>query len=297
MSSSVYKSTILCDSFKIGVTIVGGASDAVATESASFKPITLLDGAFLPANTVQQKVWRLQEGESPSLLSLLRNVADGISVGGQNSNDFLGKRLSDFGRRSFRFHQNSEEGTFDAAVDFLVPDVSGVYRIPFCMVRTNEAGVIVSFGQRKFIDFCVANVNLPGEKQAVLRQAGLAERLRHGPSITSTWRTGTESSLRGATLVIAFASWSGSQGRDWDGERKEPGGCAEFASAFRRAGIGTALFVKDPLRAWYLRGVGTSGHTFESVVSRMQEEIALVQPSKVVTLGSSMCETKRRSQP
>ena len=35
----------------------------------------------------------------------------------------------------------------------------------------------------------------------------------------------------------------------------------------------------------------------EALESKYQEEIALVQPSKVVTLGSSMCETKRRSQP
>lgn len=244
------------------------------TELATVTDITLLDGAFLPANSVQRKVWRLPPGEpSPSSLSLFRE--DDV----EHSNDYLGKNVSTL-HSCCQFHLCN--GAFDATFDFTVPSLSGVYRIPFRMLQSNAAGVIVAVGQQRWVDFCVANDVLPGDKQAVLRQAGLAERLRHAPSISRSWSPGTESSRYGATLVIAFSSWSGS--------RSHSSGppAYEFQNAFQRAGIHTALFVRDPLRAWYLRGIGASGHTFDSVVRRLESEIALIRPSKVITVGASM---------
>ena len=247
--------------------------------------MTLIDGAFLPANSVQQKVWRLDPDELyPSTLSLLR---EDVLCDASTHGEYLGKRLSDFADdRCFPFH-HTPDGTVEATCDFTVPALSGVYRIPFRMLRTDDAGLIVSFGRRRYIDFCVADIDLPGDKQAVLRQAALAERLRHGPCLTRSWSPADEAALRGGTLVIAFASWSGSREREADGPGMA-GGFAEFAGAFRRAGISHGLFVRDPLRAWYLRGIGDAGHSFESVVARLEEERARLRPARVITVGSSM---------
>lgn len=291
---------MLCGVFDDGVATCGGASDASELASCVFD-FTLLDGAFLPARSVQRKVWRLQPDElSPGSLSIMRDDIDdclrsdraavptastataAASTSAVESHDYLGKNLSDYADDSYRFHHNTD-GTFDATFEFTVPSLSGVYRVPFRMMRVNDAGVIITVGHRRWVDFCVADAELPGDKQAVLRQAGLAERLRHGPSIARTWRPGAEACLHGATLCIAFSSWSGSRGRTGAAF-----GFAEFELAFRRAGIRTALFVRDPLRAWYLRGIGTAGHTFESVVARLAEEIAISRPARVVTVGASM---------
>ena len=288
---------MLCGAFDDGVTTKGDATEL----AGSVCDFTLLDGAFLPARSVQRKVWRLQPDElSPSSLSIMRDDIDDClrldcpagsnastaaataSTSAVESHDYLGKKMSDYADDSYRFHHNTD-GTYDATFEFTVPALSGVYRVPFRMMRVNDAGVIISVGHRQWVDFCVADAELPGDKQAVLRQAGLAERLRHGPSIARTWRPGTEASLRDSTLCIAFSSWSGSRGRSGAAF-----GFAEFELAFCRAGIGTALFVRDPLRAWYLRGIDTAGHTFDSVVARLEEEIAIAQPARVVTVGASM---------
>lgn len=299
---------MLCGVFGEGAaTCDGGASDANDLSGAC-ADFTLLDGAFLPADSVQHKVWRLRPGElHPASLSLLRDDADdclrppcspgsgaaaacsalatttGASRGVSHEH-FLGRKLSSFADEdTYPFHDNGD-GTFDATFGFIVPSCSGVYRVPFRMVRRDDAGIVVAVGHRRWLDFCVANVEVPGDKQAVLRQAGLAKRLRHGPSIALSGGYGSEAaSLHGATLIIAFASWSGSRSR-----RGAAVGHAEFELAFRRAGIRTALFVRDPLRAWYLRGIGPAGHTFESVVSRLQEQIRAARPSRIVTVGSSM---------
>ena len=63
----------------------------------------------------------------------------------------------------------------------------------------------------------------------------------------------------------------------------------EFVRACRRAGVRRALFVRDVLRAWYLRGVGgDGGDSFAGVMAMLQDEIAALRPSRVVTIGSSM---------
>ena len=60
----------------------------------------------------------------------------------------------------------------------------------------------------------------------------------------------------------------------------------------RRAGVRRALFVRDVMRAWYLRGLGggdgDEGHTFEGAMALLRREIAAVRPRRVVTIGSSM---------
>ena len=100
-----------------------------------------IDGAFLPANSVQQKVWRLEPDELyPSTLSLLR---EDVLCDASTHGEYLGKRLSDFADdRCFPFH-HTPDGTVEATCDFTVPALSGVYRIPFRMLRTDDAGLIV----------------------------------------------------------------------------------------------------------------------------------------------------------
>ena len=128
---------MLRGAFDDGVATYGGASDATDLHGKA-TDFTLLDGAFLPANSVQRKVWRLQPDElSPGSWSLLRDDLDDClrldrparsSV--TTSGKYLGRHLSDFGRDTFQFHHNPDEpaGTFDATFEFTVPSLSGVYR-------------------------------------------------------------------------------------------------------------------------------------------------------------------------
>lgn len=236
--------------------------------------VTLPDGIFLPAGSRQRKVWRLEEPISVASLSLVR--------------EFQGVLLHH--DKTF-----NEDGTFDVAIEFEVPLLSASYRYHFRLVREREddehlgeqqtvGDRWIPVGDALWIDFCVAVPGDERDRQGVLQQAALAERQRHGPSMVRSWTHDEEHSL-GATLVIAFA------GADANiGGAGIAGGVPsfEFANAFRRAGVDRALFVRDALRSWYLRGIGDAGHDFESVVRVLEREIETVQPSRVITVGCSM---------
>lgn len=78
----------------------------------------------------------------------------------------------------------------------------------------------------------------------------------------------------------------------------------EFVRTCEKAGARYSLFVKDPLRCWYCRGLGDGGggssgdngggpstassYTFEEMVEVLREEIRSVKPDRVMTIGSSM---------
>ena len=105
----------------------------------------------------------------------------------------------------------------------------------------------------------------------------------------------------GETLVIAFG---GLQQKIGGGQG---GGVPpyEFVRACHKAGAKFALFVRDPTRSWYLRGVGgaaaADGHpgggssgrlvssaSFDEMLANIAAEVAHLQPARVVTIGSSM---------
>jgi pimeloyl-ACP methyl ester carboxylesterase len=79
-----------------------------------------------------------------------------------------------------------------------------------------------------------------------------------------------------STLLVSFCSLAES------GDRQH-----EFVGTARRAGVSHALFVADPLQAWFLRGHDCSD-PFASTLGIVRREIARLQPSKVVCIGASM---------
>jgi hypothetical protein len=107
-----------------------------------------------------------------------------------------------------------------------------------------------------------------------------------GDAIARSWSLPTVSAAtHGETLIIAFAGADAHLG----------GGAAggvpshEFVASCRRAGVGRAIFVRDVLRAWYTRGIGGAHERrFEGMVGALRHEIRALQPSRVVTIGSSM---------
>lgn len=136
--------------------------------------------------------------------------------------------------------------------------------------------------------------------RAVLRGSASRQRARLGSSLVRSWdmmanapsgrasasaAAATPSSAGGGTLVIAFAGADAALGGGINGGVPSH----EFVRACRKAGVRRALFVRDVLRAWYLRGVGgRGGDSFEGVMALLRDEIAAVRPSRVVTIGSSM---------
>ena len=135
-------------------------------------------------------------------------------------------------------------------------------------------------------EFCVvAHPDDLEEVRATLQQAALTQRVGLGAALSRSWRRGDILQCHGATLVIAFAGADALIG----GEPFAGGVPSfEFARAFREAGVGCALFVRDVLRSWYLRGIGDAGYTFQSVVDALRAEIDSVRPARLVTLGCSM---------
>ena len=117
-----------------------------------------------------------------------------------------------------------------------------------------------------------------------MREAADAQRARLGEPIK---RSG-DGDGDGGTLLIAFAGADAALG----GGIRGGGPGHEFVAACRRAGVRRALFVRDVMRAWYLRGLGggegDDGHTFEGAMALLRREIAAVRPRRVVTIGSSM---------
>ena len=150
--------------------------------------------------------------------------------------------------------------------------------------------------------------------RAALAAAAAAHRRRTGAAILRS-RGASGPPEAGGTLVIAFAGADSALGGGADG------GVAshQFVRACERAGVRHVLFVRDALRAWYLRGLGTDpwgeegldaqgsqasqgpGHRhqgehgcdepcddFSGLLALLGREIAAARPARVVTVGSSM---------
>jgi pimeloyl-ACP methyl ester carboxylesterase len=60
----------------------------------------------------------------------------------------------------------------------------------------------------------------------------------------------------------------------------------EYIGACERLGVKHALFVRDPLQAWFLRPDGGDG--FSAVLAMLSREVASLAPHRVLTIGSSM---------
>ena len=122
--------------------------------------------------------------------------------------------------------------------------------------------------------------------RAVMRDAAAAHRRRAGAALARSW---TPPLLRpatcGGTLVIAFAGADANLGGGIQGGVPSH----EFVASCRRAGVQHAIFVRDAMRAWYVRGLGGSGgSTFDGALELLRAEVAAVRPARLVTMGSSM---------
>ena len=134
--------------------------------------------------------------------------------------------------------------------------------------------------------------------RAVLRSSASRQRARLGNSLVRSWDITPSgnggATPHGGTLVIAFAGADAALGGGINGGVPSH----EFVRACRNAGVRRAIFVRDVLRAWYLRGVGGGGvgaggaeeaeDSFDGVMDLLRAEIAAVRPSRLVTIGSSM---------
>lgn len=128
-----------------------------------------------------------------------------------------------------------------------------------------------------------------GAVRHVLAAAAARQRARLGSSLVRSWDMSSGAAAAptaGGTLVIAFAGADAALGGGINGGVPSH----EFVRACRKAGVRRAIFVRDVLRAWYLRGVGGEhgGSRFEDVMAMLREEIATARPNRLVTIGSSM---------
>ena len=87
---------------------------------------------------------------------------------------------------------------------------------------------------------------------AALREAAAAQRQRAGAVIARSWRDRRH--RPGRDPRHAFAARMRRRGAAVHGAVPSH----EFVASCRRAGVRFGLFVRDPLRAWYLRGLGAS---------------------------------------
>lgn len=104
------------------------------------------------------------------------------------------------------------------------------------------------------------------------------------------------------TLVISFGGLNQGMGRAGDTHALDRAG-HEFVGTCKRLGA-HALFIRDPLQKWYLRGGGASAKgdlgggglsgvveatdAFDELLCILEAEIAAVQPRRIVTVGASM---------
>jgi pimeloyl-ACP methyl ester carboxylesterase len=122
----------------------------------------------------------------------------------------------------------------------------------------------------------------------VLQEEARILQARDAPMMRSYESNRSES---GDTIVIAFGGLQQHVG----GGRGGGVPPYEFVRSCCSAGARYALFVRDPTRCWYCRGLGdgassaiAASHSFEQMVEVLREEIAAVRPRRIVTIGSSM---------
>lgn len=131
------------------------------------------------------------------------------------------------------------------------------------------------------------------DRQA-LAIAATTHRQRTGAAVVRSWSV----PCAGETLLVAFAGADSALGGGPEGGLASH----QFVRACEVAGVRHALFIRDALRSWYLRGLGSrpfgdggedEGHVgddggFAAVVTLLRREVAAVRPRRIVTIGSSM---------
>ena len=218
--------------------------------------ITLSDGSRVDGGSTIRKIWRLTLSGAP--VRLVRCDFDADEA---------------IRSRCLPIAEQRDDGTVDAVCELVAPTRPGVYRVFFALLSAGS-GERVGGCDELFADFYVGDTH--GWRRNLLRQ-----RCQLGAAYSRSWEAPPAA---GCTLVIAFA------GADAALAGRVKGGVPsrEFSQSLSRAGAGAAIFVRDALRSWYLRGVGDDGHDFASVVDTLRREVAAVRPNRVVTLGCSM---------
>lgn len=218
--------------------------------------ITLSDGSRVDGGSTIRKIWRLTLSGAP--VRLVRCDFDADEA---------------IRSRCLPIAEQRDDGTVDAVCELVAPTRPGVYRVFFALLSAGS-GERVGGCDELFADFFVGDA--AGWRRNLLRH-----RYQLGAAYSRSWEAPPAA---GCTLVIAFA------GADAALAGRVKGGVPsrELSQSLSRAGAGAAIFVRDALRSWYLRGVGDDGHDFASVVDTLRREVAAVRPNRVVTLGCSM---------
>jgi hypothetical protein len=126
-----------------------------------------------------------------------------------------------------------------------------------------------------------------GRFRKVLREE--ARQLQHGEQLLRSYTEQGDDAP--GTMVIAFGGLQQRMGGGGGGGGMPP---YEFVRSCQKAGARHALFVRDPTRCWYCRGLGDGGgghgasSSFEQMVEVLRAEVARVRPRRLVTIGSSM---------
>jgi len=135
---------------------------------------------------------------------------------------------------------------------------------------------------------------VPEDIRRVLRDSATRQRLRAGSPLLRSWDDEDRERLvppqppeqheGGGTLLIAFSGADAALGGGANGGIPSH----EFVRSCRKAGVQKAIFVRDVLKSWYLRGLGgAGGDCFDDIVTMLRAEIEAIMPSRVLTMGSS----------
>ena len=251
--------------------------------------VSLPDGSLVAPGSVVRKVWRLSQaladGSAPwGMESTLRRPR--LVRSDFDADESIGSRCLGEAAITLIRDDGEEDGLVEAAVELVAPTRPGAYRLFFSLVigRDRHGGALASMAgcDELFADFYVGGTDAASREG--WRSNQLLQRQRLGPAVACSWGGEEDRPTGVGTLVIAFA------GADASMTGAVTGGVPsyEFAGALRRVNADAAIFLRDVLRAWYLRGIGESGHDFESVLEMLRREIRLIQPRRVVTIGCSM---------
>ena len=271
----------------------GGPPDI---ECSFIADMTLADGALVKPGATIRKVWRLgmsgsdwDLGASSRWPRLVRSDNDADeSIGSRCLGDATFVHVRGAVRADGDLNAASgdeEESIVDASVEIVAPSRPGAYRVFFRLLSASNRHAVAGTDEL-FVDFFVG-VRSDDESYVAWRANQLMQRRRIGPAIARSWEDETGIGVRpppGCTLVLAFA------GADARIPGAVPGGVPahEFVKALRGARADAAIFIRDAGRSWYLRGVGESGHDFNSVCESLRAEIEAIRPRRLVTLGCSM---------